>query len=340
MSDLASPAAPPAPQTYDRDFLIGLYRSMVLIRQTEQELLKLFAEGRMPGFIHSYIGEEATAVGVCAALRPDDTITSTHRGHGHILAKGGDLKRFMAEVFGRQTGYCKGKGGSMHIADFDIGILGANGIVGGGIPIAAGAACSAAMLGTGRVSAAFFGDGAANIGAFHESLNLAAIWDLPVLFVCENNGYADFIPTSDAMRIDRVSDRAAAYGIAGASFDGNDVLATYEAARAAVTRAREGGGPSLLEAVTYRWRGHFEGDPQPYRTKDEVEQWKLRDPIKRFRGLLQQDGVLDDEAAAAMEADARAAIEEAVRYAEDSPKPAMSEALQDVYTDLVERGWE
>jgi pyruvate dehydrogenase E1 component alpha subunit len=339
MSESASPSAPPAPQSYDRELLVGLYRSMVRIRETEQRLLTLFAQGRMPGFIHSYIGEEATAVGVCAALDEEDYITSTHRGHGHILAKGGDLKRFMAEVFGRQTGYCKGKGGSMHIADFDIGILGANGIVGGGIPIAAGAACSAAMLGTGRVAVSFFGDGAANIGAFHESLNLAAIWDLPVVFVCENNGYADFIPTSAAMRIDRISDRAAAYGMAGASFDGNDVLAAYETARAAVDRARAGDGPSLLEAVTYRWRGHFEGDPQPYRTRDEVEQWKLRDPVKRFRGLLGEQGVLDEASVRRIDDEVRAEIDAAVRFAEESPVPERDEALQDVYTDLVERGW-
>ncbi len=321
------------------DFLRDLYRSMVTIREAEQEVLTLFAKGRMPGFIHSYIGEEASAVGVCAALETDDYITSTHRGHGHILAKGGDLRLFMAEIYGRASGYCKGKGGSMHIADFEIGILGANGVVGGGIPIAAGAACSSVLLDTGRVAVSFFGDGAANIGVFHESLNLAAIWDLPVVFVCENNGYADFISSRDAMRIERISERAAAYGIAGASFDGNDVLATYEAARAAVERARRGDGPSLLEAVTYRWRGHYEGDPQPYRTKEEVESWKLKDPITRFGASLKESGVLDDDAIARISTEVREQIADAVRFAEDAPVPGREEALRDVYTDMTERGW-
>jgi TPP-dependent pyruvate/acetoin dehydrogenase alpha subunit len=337
MSELTSAAS--AADAYDEGFLLDLYRKMVTIREVEQEVLTLFAKGRMPGFIHSYIGEEASAVGVCAALETDDYITSTHRGHGHILAKGGDLRRFMAEIYGRESGYCKGKGGSMHIADFEIGILGANGIVGGGIPIAAGAACTSVLLGSSRVAVSFFGDGAANIGVFHESLNLAAIWDLPVVFVCENNGYADFISTSDAMRVDSVAERAAAYGIASASYDGNDVLATYEAARAAIERARAGDGPSLLEAVTYRWRGHFEGDPQPYRTKEEVESWKLKDPIKRYGSLLAEWGLLNDDMATRIEADVREQIAEAVQFAENSPVPENREALEDVYTDLTERGW-
>jgi acetoin:2,6-dichlorophenolindophenol oxidoreductase subunit alpha len=335
MSELTS--ATSAPEAYGEGFLRDLYRKMVTIREAEQEVLTLFAKGRMPGFIHSYIGEEASAVGVCAALGTDDYITSTHRGHGHILAKGGDLRRFMAEIYGRASGYCKGKGGSMHIADFEIGILGANGIVGGGIPIAAGAACTSVLLGSGRVAVSFFGDGAANIGVFHESLNLAAIWDLPVIFVCENNGYADFISTSDAMRVESVADRAAAYGIASASFDGNDVLATFEAARTAIDRARAGSGPSLLEAVTYRWRGHFEGDPQPYRTKEEVESWKLKDPIKRYGRLLVEWGLLDDDRAARIEAEVREQIADAVQFAESSPVPESREALEDVYTDLTDR---
>jgi TPP-dependent pyruvate/acetoin dehydrogenase alpha subunit len=325
--------------TYEPEFLLGLYRKMVEIRVVEQELIALFAKGRMPGFIHSYVGEEATAVGVCAALDTHDYITSTHRGHGHILAKGGDLNRFMAEVFGRATGYCNGKGGSMHIADFDIGILGANGIVGGGIPIAGGAACSSVMLGTGRVAVSFFGDGAANIGAFHESLNLAAIWDLPVVFVCENNGYADFIPTRDAMRIERVADRGAAYGMPGDTVDGNDVLAVYETALRAVDRARGGHGPTLLEAVTYRWRGHFEGDPQPYRTKSEVTGWQEKDPVRRFRDILVGAGVLTPDDEARVDAEVRAALDAAVKFAEDSPLPTHAAALEDVYTDLTEEGW-
>ncbi|HLH67097.1 MAG TPA: thiamine pyrophosphate-dependent dehydrogenase E1 component subunit alpha, partial [Solirubrobacteraceae bacterium] len=266
-------------------------------------------------------------------------ITSTHRGHGHILAKGGDLRRFMAEVFGRATGYCGGKGGSMHIADFEIGILGANGVVGGGIAIAAGAACSSVLAGQDRVAVAFFGDGAADIGAFHESLNLAAIWKLPVVFVCENNGYADFISTRDHMLIEHVAQRAGGYGIPGVTVDGNDVLAVYEAAREAVERARSGGGPTLLEAVTYRWRGHYEGDPQPYRTDDEVARWRKRDPIKRFREHLFELGVLTEADDASVRGEIKIGIEEAVAFAKGSAVPDPSAALTDVYTDLVEEGW-
>jgi TPP-dependent pyruvate/acetoin dehydrogenase alpha subunit len=327
------------PKRYETPFLLDLYRKMVEIREVEEALIRLFAEGRMPGFIHSYIGEEATAVGVCAALRSDDYITSTHRGHGHILAKGGDLRRFMAEVFGRQTGYCGGKGGSMHIADFQIGILGANGVVGGGIPIAAGAACSSVLADQDRVAVSFFGDGAADIGVFHESLNLAAIWKLPVVFVCENNGYADFISTKDHMLIERISDRAAAYGIPGVSVDGNDVIAVHEAAREAVHRARAGEGPTLFEAVTYRWRGHYEGDPQPYRTDDEVARWRERDPIKRFEEQLLETEVLSGNDADAVRAEIKTAIEDAVEFAESSAMPEPSAALTDVYSDMVEEGW-
>lgn len=326
-------------QRYKPTFLLDLYRKMVEIREVEEALIRLFAEGRMPGFIHSYIGEEAVGVGVCAALRSDDYITSTHRGHGHILAKGGDLNRFMAEVFGRATGYCGGKGGSMHIADFEIGILGANGVVGGGIGIAAGAACSSVLGNQDRVAVSFFGDGAADIGAFHESLNLAAIWKLPVVFVCENNGYADFISTRDHMLIEHVAQRSTAYGIPGVTVDGNDVLAVYEAAQEAVQLARSGGGPTLLEAVTYRWRGHYEGDPQPYRTNDEVARWRERDPIKRFHEQLSELELLTEADIQNVRAETKARIEEAVAFAESSDVPAPGMALTDVYTDLVEEGW-
>jgi len=324
---------------YEPAFLLGLYRKMVEIREVEGALARMFAQGRMGGFLHSYIGEEATAVGACAALRPDDYVTSTHRGHGHILAKGGDLRRFMAEIFGRATGYCGGKGGSMHIADFELGILGANGIVGAGIPIAAGAACSSVLLEQGRVALAFFGDGAADIGAFHESLNLASVWELPVVFLCENNGFAEFLPVREHLRVERISDRAAAYGIPGASFDGNDVLAVHEAVREAVERARAGGGPALLEAVTYRFRGHYEGDPEAYRTAEEVAEWREKDPIERLRGQLEGWGLLDEAAAEEIRAAALAAIDEAVEFAEGSPWPEPEDALRDVYTDLVEEGW-
>jgi acetoin:2,6-dichlorophenolindophenol oxidoreductase subunit alpha len=318
---------------------LGMYRAMVLIREAEQTLLRLFSQNRMPGFIHSYIGEEAVAVGVCSALRRDDYLTSTHRGHGHILAKGGDLKLFFAELYGKANGYCKGKGGSMHVADLDLGILGANGIVGGGIAIAAGAALSAQMQGLDRVAVAFMGDGASDIGNFHESLNLASLWQVPALFVVENNGYADFIAQASHQKIEKISDRGAGYGMPGVTVDGNDVCAVYEAASAAVARARAGEGPTLIEAVTYRWRGHFEGDPQPYRTQDEVAEWKKKDPLLTTEAALRRSGDLDDERRDAIYSDVRAHINAAVDFAEASPLPDVESALTDVFTDLVEEGW-
>jgi pyruvate dehydrogenase E1 component alpha subunit len=335
------PAQPPSPpaQQVDVELLRRMYRSMLLIREAEETLLKLFQQNRMPGFIHSYIGEEATAVGVCSVLRPDDSITSHHRGHGHILAKGGDLKLFFSELYGKADGYCKGKGGSMHVADLDIGILGANGVVGAGIPIAAGAALAAQLDGSDRVTVAFTGDGASDIGAFHESLNLAALWDLPTICVVENNGYADFIAQKDHQKIERISDRAAAYGIPGIHVDGNDVEAVYLATVEAVDRARAGGGPTLIEAVTYRWRGHFEGDPQPYRSQDEVEEWKLRDPLKTTEAALRERGALTDQERVEMVHAIQSEIQDAVEFAEASPPPAPEDALQDVYTDVVEEGW-
>lgn len=319
--------------------LLEMYRTMVLIREAEETVLKLFSQARMPGFIHSYIGEEATAVGVCSALRPDDYITSHHRGHGHILAKGGDLKLFFAELYGKATGYCKGKGGSMHVADLNLGILGANGIVGAGIPIAAGAALAAQLEGSDRVAVSFTGDGASDIGAFHESLNLAALWNLPTICVVENNGYADFIAQREHQKIERISDRATAYAMPGIHVDGNDVIAVHLAAVEAVERARGGGGPTLIECVTYRWRGHYEGDPQPYRTQDEVEEWKARDPLPRAEAELRGRGALDDTGKQAIVDDIRARIDEAVAFAESSPFPEPEEALKDIYTDIVERGW-
>lgn len=319
--------------------LLGMYRTMVLIREAEQRLIKLFSQNRMPGFIHSYVGEEATAVGVCRALRPEDYITSTHRGHGHILAKGGDLDLFFAELYGRATGYCKGKGGSMHVADLDLGILGANGVVAGGVPIAAGAALGARMQGHDRVAVAFVGDGGTDIGPFHESLNLAALWDVPVVFVVENNGYADFIAQKDHQRIERISDRADAYGMAGITVDGNDVEAVHAAATAAVARARAGDGPTLMECVTYRWRGHFEGDPQPYRTDDEVAEWKKKDPLLLTEARLSDRGALSGDQIGEVRDDARRRIDASVDFAENEPMPEGESALTDVYTDLVEGGW-
>jgi len=315
----------------DRELLLQMYRQMVRIRAFENKVGELFAQGKVPGFVHLYIGEEATAVGVCANLRPTDYITSTHRGHGHCLAKGGDMKAMMAELFGRKTGYCKGKGGSMHIADVDMGILGANGIVGGGLTIAAGAGLSAKMRGTDQVTVCFFGDGASNQTTFHEGLNLSSIWRLPVVYVCENNLYGISMHQSRHQRVADVADRAAAYGIPGVAVDGNDVIAVYEAAKEAVARARAGEGPTLLECKTYRWKGHFEGDPMVYRPKEELEEWKKKCPILGFKARLLEMEVLTPEGAGSIQAEAEAEVEEAVRYAMESPFPSPEEALEDLY---------
>lgn len=325
--------------TSNQSELLEMYRQMVLIRVAEEALLRLFEGAEMPGFIHSYIGEEATGVGVCHALERDDVITSTHRGHGHVIAKGCDLNAFFAELYGRADGYCKGKGGSMHVADLDLGIYGANGIVGGGVPIAAGAALAASIRKQDRVSVAFMGDGASDIGPFHESLNLAAIWDLPVVFVVENNGFADFIRQSDHQKIDKISDRAASYGIAGVTVNGNDVEAVHEAAREAVARARRGEGPTLIECVTYRWRGHFEGDPQPYRTQEEVEEWKKKDPLKAAEARLAELDLADDSRIREIFDEMIEKVETAIDYARAAPKVKPEDALEDVYTDLKVEGW-
>jgi TPP-dependent pyruvate/acetoin dehydrogenase alpha subunit len=319
--------------------LVEMYRRMVLIREVEQILVRLFAEGRVPGFIHSYIGEEASAVGVCSALPTDSYVTSTHRGHGHILAKGGDLRLFFAELFGKASGYCAGKGGSMHVTDLDLGILGANGIVGAGIPIATGAALAARLQSLDRVAAAFFGDGATDIGVFHEALNMASLWQLPAIFVCENNGYAEFMAQRAHQRIERISDRAAAYVMAGVTVDGNDVEAVHAASAEAVERARAGGGPTLLECVTYRIRGHYEGDPEPYRTEDEIERWRARDPLAIAAERLRRGGSLDDATDEWIRRDARLAVEDAVAFAEGEPLPAPEDALENVYDGRLEEGW-
>ncbi len=280
-----------------KEDLINLYTKMLTIRRFEEWAVRDYANGAIPGFIHSYIGQEAIAVGVCAHLRVDDRIVSNHRGHGHCIAKGADLRRMMAEIYGKKTGYCKGKGGSMHIADFSIGMLGANGIVCAGLPIAVGAALAAQLEGGDRVVVVFFGDGATNEGAFHESLNLASIWSLPIIFACENNQYGANTPTSAVMRVPTIAERACAYAIPATVTDGNDVLGVYEAAQEAVAAARSGAGPRLVEFRTYRWRHHFEGGYFPdLRPKDEIEAWKEKCPIKRFEQRLFADGVLDREA--------------------------------------------
>jgi acetoin:2,6-dichlorophenolindophenol oxidoreductase subunit alpha len=311
--------------------LRGMLRTMLTIRQFDQRALELYREGAMRGTTHPYIGMEAVAVGACAALQPTDCITSTHRGHGHCLAKGGDPRLMMAELLGKATGYCKGKGGSMHIADVDAGILGANGIVGGGIGLAAGAALAAQLAGRDDVTVCFFGDGALNQGVLHESANLAAIWKLPVIFVCENNQYA---MSARADRFTSVPDptvRATAYGFPGVSCDGMDVLAVYRTVADAAARARAGGGPSLVVCVTYRYFGHHVGDPLNYRDTAEVDAWRQRDPIQRFEQTLIGRGALTAEDGERMRAEVAAEIESAVAVAKAGPEPDVTALMEDVY---------
>jgi pyruvate dehydrogenase E1 component alpha subunit len=315
----------------DRARLLELYERMVQIRVFEETAGKNFAAGKMAGFVHLYAGEEAVAVGVCAHLTDRDYITSTHRGHGHCIAKGVDIDGMVAELVGKSTGLCKGKGGSMHIADVHKGMLGANGIVGGGFPLACGAALTAKTLGTGGVAVCFFGDGAANQGTFHEGLNLASIWKLPVIFVCENNGYAESTPVSYHCSASDIANRAAAYEIPGVVVDGLDLFAVYEAAGEAVARARRGEGPSLIEAKTYRYYGHFEGDTILYRTKEELESYRSRDPILTVRRYLREHDMATDEELDAIDARAKARVDLAWERAEAAPWPAPEEALEDVY---------
>ena len=311
--------------------MVEMYQKMLEIRNFEEKVFELYGQNLVPGTIHLYAGQEAVAVGVCANLRKDDYITSTHRGHGHSIAKGAQLSKIMAEILGKKTGYCKGKGGSMHIADFSLGMLGATAVVGAGIPIAAGAGLSIKLRGTSQVVACFFGEGASNQGTFHEGINMASIWKLPVVFVCENNLYAMGTRQSRVMAIENVSDRAVAYGILGVVVDGNDVLAVYEAACEAVKRAREGNGPTLLECKTYRHKGHSRVDPATYRPKEEVEDWLKKDPIVRLKTKLLEQKVLTEAEANNIEKDTIAAVEYAVKFALESPYPAPEESLEDVY---------
>ncbi|MEX2229567.1 MAG: thiamine pyrophosphate-dependent dehydrogenase E1 component subunit alpha [Dehalococcoidia bacterium] len=317
----------------DAEQLLYMYRTMVKIREFEEAAGRLAEQAKIPGAVHLYAGEEAVAVGVCANLDPEDTITSTHRGHGHCIAKGGDVKRMFAELFGKADGYCHGKGGSMHIADLEIGILGANGIVGGGPPIAVGSAFAAKYQHNGRVCVCFTGDGATNEGTWHESLNFAALMKLPAIFVIENNHYGEFTPQSGQGAIARLSDRAASYGIPGVTVDGQDVVAVYDAAREAVARARAGDGPTLIEADTYRYYNHTgmsEGDPRPV---EERAAWRERDPITILRGVLAQRAILSGENADRIDDEVRREIEEAIKFGEASPYPDVSQLLTDVYTE-------
>jgi len=320
--------------THEPDLLLDLHRRMRRIRAFELEAGELMESGRVPGSVHLYVGQEAVAAGVCAALRDDDQITSTHRGHGHLLAKGGAVAPMVSELFGRADGACGGKGGSMHISDPSIGMLGANGIVGAGPPIAIGAAFANKYQGTDRVAVAFFGDGATNEGTIHEAGNMAALWKLPCLFVCENNGYAEFTPQAAHQAIRDVADMAKAWGMAAEVVDGMDVLAVYDAASAAVARARAGEGPTFIEAKTYRYYDHvgMKGLRIPYRTDEEIEEWRRRDPIVALETSLAEQGILSPDEAAAVESSLRQEVLDAISAAEQASPPDASALLRDVYT--------
>lgn len=318
---------------YPRSLLAEMFRRMTLVRQFELRAIEERRAGLTPGFIHCCVGQEATAVGACLALEANDVITSTHRGHGHLIGKGGDVRYMMAELAARSPGYCRGRGGSLHIADFDLGILGANGIVAGGIPIAVGAALAFAMRGEKRVALSFFGDGAVNEGAFHEAANLAGLWKLPVIFFCENNLYGEGTPQSKQAPIADLALRAAGYGFPGVIVDGNDVLAVYEAVQLAAERARVGEGPTFVEAKTYRLRGHFEGDPQVYRTPEEIEQWRKKDPVQTFRQRLMDSGLFDERELTEVEVGVSQLLDDAVAFASAAEIPKPEDSLAGVYGD-------
>jgi TPP-dependent pyruvate/acetoin dehydrogenase alpha subunit len=318
----------------DNQRLIEIYRRMLTVRRFEEAIFDLYRGGKMPGLAHLYSGEEAVAVGACAALKDDDFITSTHRGHGHILAKGGEPRRMMAEVTGRIDGYCRGKGGEMHIADFNLGILGANGIVGGGLGIAAGAAFSAKKRGTGQVSVAFFGEGAVNQGIFYETMNMASVWKLPLIYVCENNQYGEYTSWTNITAGERIIDRPIAMGAAGISVDGNDPLAVYEATLEAAERARKGEGPSFIECLTYRYTGHHVGEPgKGYRSEEEIEEWHRRDPIPRFEKYMVEHQIASGTDIEEVQAEVEREIAESVEFALASPFPELSELTQHVFAE-------
>ena len=314
--------------------LLDAYRRMRTIRAFEEKLTELVSAGKMGGFMHLYAGEEAVAVGVCQHLSVRDVVASTHRGHGHCIAKGVNVAGMMAELFGRSTGVCKGKGGSMHIADMDLGMLGANGIVGAGIPLTTGAALTAKLKRTGGVAVAFFGDGASNQGSFHESLNMAANWKLPAVYVVENNGFGEFTPTEFVVPVKDIAVRAGSYAMASDIADGMDFFDVYEKAALAIERARAGEGPTLLECKTYRFMGHFVGDPLPYRSKEEAEQWiQGRDPLDLFEARVLEAGLLESEDLRRIDGDVQAELEQAVVAAEAAPHPDLSEVTTDVYVE-------
>ncbi|MCL5985585.1 MAG: thiamine pyrophosphate-dependent dehydrogenase E1 component subunit alpha [Actinobacteria bacterium] len=319
----------------DKNLYLKMLETMQTIRYFEEKVLELYRKGFVPGWLHSYLGEEAVATGACLNLEKDDYITSTHRGHGHCIAKGADLKKMMAELFAKESGYCRGKGGSMHISDASIGILGANGIVGGGIPIATGASLACQYLKTKKVCISFFGDGASNQGGFHESLNMASTWKLPVIYICENNLYAESTAQHRHQNIKDISVRAKAYDMYGQSVDGMDVIEVYEAVKKAVDRARNGEGPTLIEAKTYRYRGHWEGDPEPYRTELEKNEWKKKDPIDRLLTLIKEKNLASDTELTSIKTKIEKEIDDAIDFAKSSKMPADTSALEDLYFNRV-----
>ncbi|MEK3857245.1 thiamine pyrophosphate-dependent dehydrogenase E1 component subunit alpha [Cytobacillus sp. FSL H8-0458] len=319
------------PKMITEEKLKDLYKEMWMIRYFDEKVDQFFAKGMIHGTTHLCVGQEASAAGSIAVIGRKDKIVSTHRGHGHCISKEGDVNKMMAELFGRETGYCKGKGGSMHIADVEKGNLGANGIVGGGLPLAVGAALTSKMKKENYVVLCFFGDGASNEGSFHESVNLAAIWDLPVVFICENNQYGMSGPVKDMTRIENIADRAGAYGIPGKVVDGNDMIEIMNTVNEAVEKARDGAGPTLIEMKTYRWKGHSKSDAKKYRTREEEQEWRAKDGIKRFKETLINAEIFTEEEAKQLQDEAYQAIEEAVKFAENSPEPSMDSLLEDVY---------
>lgn len=321
-----------------KEGMLELLARMARIREFEMMAEKVFLSGEIQGFVHVYRGEEATATGVCAALRDDDYITSTHRGHGHLIAKGADVNKMLAELCGKATGCNGGKGGSMHIADIEKGILGANGLLAAGLVIGLGAAFSANYRGTDQVAVSFFGDGSSNEGEFHEAMNLASLWKLPQIFVCENNGYQVTCPMSQTVAVNSIAERAAAYNMPGVTVDGNDVLAVYEAAEAAVERARAGEGPTLIECMTTRVGGHYVGDPSLYVPKDIRDTWPERDCIKNFAGKLIEEGVATEEEVNQILADEKQRVADAMEFARQSPYPDVKEAVAHVFSDFDEEG--
>ncbi len=317
--------------TLTKKDLISIYESMFKIRKFEEATVKYYAQGKIPGFVHLYIGEEAISTGVCAALKKDDYITSTHRGHGHLIAKGGDVNKMMAELFAKSTGYCKAKGGSMHICDLNLGIMGSNGIVGAGLSIAAGVGVAAKMRDAGQVCVCFFGDGASNRGTFHESANMASSFKLPVIFVCENNFYGISGCVRDTMNITDIAARSVSYGMPGIKVDGNNAIEVYNAAKSAVDLARSGGGPTLIEAVTWRHRGHWEGDPDNYRDSRECADWLAKDPIPRHAEYLVSKGIATKDEVKIIESKVISEIDNAVDFAKSSPFPEPKDLYTDVY---------